>query len=140
MNASDSQDRPSPLSVGTALADRYRILGILGMGSLSVVYQARDLHYPNVHKLVAVKESINLAQDQQLRETTMRNFEREAEILVVFSHPAISYTCDFFTIGDRAYLVMEFIFGKDLEAILNNTQDFLPVEAIRQWGMRYATC
>jgi serine/threonine protein kinase len=123
------------LQPGQILQSRYRILGIIGMGGMGAVYQARDLHFPTVTKLVAVKEMINMAQDQQLRETTMKNFEREAEILATLSHPAIPQIYDFFSFGDRAYLVMEFIQGKDLEAILNSTEAFLPVEQIRQWGV-----
>lgn len=137
----DSSD-PRSLSVpdgtlqpGQVLQSRYRILGIIGMGGMGAVYQARDLHFANVTKLCAVKEMINLAQDQQLREQTIRNFEREAEILATLSHPAIPQIYDFFSFGDRAYLVLEFIQGRDLEAILNSTDKFLPVEQVRQWGV-----
>lgn len=125
----------SSLQPGQVLQSRYRILGIIGVGGMGAVYQARDLHFPTVPKLVAVKEMINLAQDQQLRESTMRNFERESEILATLSHPAIPQIYDFFSFGDRAYLVMEFIQGKDLEGILNSTEHFLPVEQIRQWAV-----
>src|SRR5262245_50857974 len=114
------------LQPGQVLQSRYRILGIIGMGGMGAVYQARDLHFANVTKLCAVKEMINMAQDQQLREHTFRNFEREAEILATPSHPAIPQIYDFFSFGDRAYLVLEYIQGRDLEALLNGTDKFLP--------------
>ncbi len=123
------------LQPGQVLQSRYRILGIIGMGGMGAVYQARDLHFANVTKLCAVKEMINLAQDQQLREHTIRNFEREAEILATLSHPAIPQIYDFFSFGDRAYLVLEFIQGRDLEALLNGTEKFLPTEQVRQWAI-----
>jgi outer membrane protein assembly factor BamB/tRNA A-37 threonylcarbamoyl transferase component Bud32 len=123
------------LQPGQVLQNRYRILGIIGIGGMGAVYQARDMHFQNVHKLTAVKEMINMAQDQQLREQTIANFEREAEILATLNHPAIPQVYDYFSFGDRAYLVMEYIQGKDLEAILNSTDKFLPVEQIRQWGI-----
>jgi serine/threonine protein kinase len=123
------------LQPGQVLQSRYRILGIIGMGGMGAVYQARDLHFANVTKLCAVKEMINMAHDQQLREHTIRNFEREAEILATLSHPAIPQIYDFFSFGDRAYLVLEFIQGRDLEAILNSTDKFLPIEQVRQWGI-----
>jgi outer membrane protein assembly factor BamB/tRNA A-37 threonylcarbamoyl transferase component Bud32 len=123
------------LQPGQVLQSRYRILGIVGMGGMGAVYQARDLHFPTVPRLVAVKEMINMAQDQQFREQTMKNFEREAEILATLNHPAIPQIYDFFSFGDRAYLIMEFIQGKDLEAILNSTESFLPVEQVRQWAI-----
>lgn len=132
----ESSSLPVPegtLQPGQVLQSRYRILGIIGIGGMGAVYQARDLHFPNVPKLVAVKEMVNLAQDQQLRETTTRNFEREAEILATLNHPAIPQIYDFFSFGDRAYLVMEYIQGKDLEGIITSTDNFLPVEQVRQW-------
>jgi len=125
----------SSLQPGQVLQSRYRILGVVGLGGMGAVYQARDLHFPTVPRLVAVKEMINLASGQQARESTMRNFEREAEILATLSHPAVPQIYDFFSFGDRAYLVMEFIHGKDLEVIVTSTDHFLPPEQVRQWGI-----
>lgn len=85
------------------------------MGS---VYRARDLHFPNVIKLVAVKEMINNAPDPLVRKTIVQNFEREANILVTLNHIAIPQIFDFFTIDERSYLVLEYVHGKDLEALL----------------------
>lgn len=124
------------LQPGQMLQNRYRILGIIGMGGMGAVYQARDMKFPKVQRLVAVKEMINMAKDQTLREQTMLNFEREAEILATLDHPMIPKIFDFFGFGDRAYLVQEYIQGKDLEAILNSTDQFLPVEQVRQWGVQ----
>jgi outer membrane protein assembly factor BamB/tRNA A-37 threonylcarbamoyl transferase component Bud32 len=125
----------SSLQPGQVLQSRYRILGIIGMGGMGAVYQARDLHFPNVPRLCAVKEMINIAQDQQLREQTIRNFEREAEILATLNHPSIPQIYDYFSFGDRAYLVQEYIQGRDLEALLNSIEGFLSVDHIRQWAI-----
>jgi serine/threonine protein kinase len=124
----------SSLQPGQVLQSRYRILGIIGMGGMGAVYQARDLHFPNVPRLCAVKEMINIAQDQQLREQTIKNFEREAEILATLNHPSIPQIYDYFSFGDRAYLVQEYIQGRDLEALLNSIEGFLSVDHIRQWA------
>jgi outer membrane protein assembly factor BamB len=123
------------LQPGQVLQSRYRILGIIGMGGMGAVYQARDLNFANVTRLCAVKEMINLAQDPQLREQTIGNFVREAETLALLSHPAIPQIYDFFSFGDRAYLVMEFIQGRDLEALLNGTDKFLSTGQILEWGI-----
>ena len=80
------------------------MIGIGGMGS---VYRARDLHFPNVVKLVAVKEMINQSPDSLIRDTIVKNFEREANILVTLNHPSIPRIFDFFTHEERSYLVME---------------------------------
>lgn len=123
------------LQPGQVLQGRYRVLGIIGMGGMGAVYQARDLNFPNVVRLCAIKEMINLAQDQQIREQMMSQFIREAEVLATVDHPAIPKIYDFFSFGDRSYLVMEFIQGRDLETILNSTDKLLPVDQVRDWSI-----
>src|SRR5271157_3431479 len=102
------------------------------MGS---VYRARDLHFPNVVKLVAIKEMINQAHDPLVRQTIVQNFEREANILVTLNHPSIPRIFDYFTHDDRSYLVLEYVHGKDLEAILNETQSFIPENQVIAWAI-----
>lgn len=51
--------------------------------------------------------------DSALRAGMLKTFRREANILASLSHPAIPQIYDFFDINDRAYLVMEYINGKD---------------------------
>jgi eukaryotic-like serine/threonine-protein kinase len=108
------------------------VIGIGGMGS---VYRARDMHFPNVTKLVAVKEMINTAPDPLVRETIIQNFEREANLLATLHHPAIPRIYDYFTMESRSYLVLEFIHGKDMEAIINETNSFLPESQVLTWAV-----
>ncbi|MBN1537008.1 MAG: serine/threonine-protein kinase [Anaerolineales bacterium] len=103
----------------TSLANRYLIHSILGVGGMGAVYRARDLHFPNVVKWVAVKEMFNQANDPMIRNTIVRNFEREANLLATLDHSAIPRIYDYFTFNNRSYLILEFINGKDLEAKLN---------------------
>ena len=124
------------LQPGVTLQDRYLILGILGSGGMSSVYKGRDLHFPNVTKLVAVKEMLNLASDPTMHEMVVRNFEREADLLATLSHPAIPRIFDYFSQESSSYLVMEFIEGKDLEAILRESEDFLSEEQAVTWALQ----
>jgi len=123
------------LQPGYTLQDRYLILGFLATGGMSTVYKGRDLHFPNVTKLVAVKEMINLASDPTMYEMVVRNFEREADLLATLTHPAIPRIYDYFTHEKNSYLVMEFIEGKDLETLLRETEDFLPEEQVLEWAI-----
>ena len=102
------------------------------MGS---VYRARDLHFPNAIKLVAVKEMINAAPDPLVRKTIVQNFEREANILVSLSHPSIPKIFDYFTYDERSYLVLEYVHGKDLEALLHDVQGPMIEDQIIQWAI-----
>lgn len=123
------------LIAGTLLSNRYVIQETIGVGGMGAVYKARDLHFPNVTKLVAVKEMINRAHDPLLRKTIVNNFEREANILATLSHPAIPRIFDYFSQQERSYLILEFIQGKDLEKLLNESSGFLAVEQVLQWAI-----
>ncbi len=123
------------LQPGTNLMNRYLVQEVIGVGGMGSVYRARDLHFPNVVKLVAVKEMINQAPDPLVRQTIVQNFEREANILATLSHPAIPRIYDYFTLDNRSYLVLEFVNGKDLDVILSQTEGFVPEEQVLGWGI-----
>ncbi len=124
------------LQPGTVLQNRWRIMGVLGVGGMASVYKARDLRFPNVTRYVAVKEMLNLATDPHIRETTIRSFEREADILASLSHPAMPEIYDYFSDANHVYLVMEFISGKDMEAILNSIgMEKITTETVRKWAI-----
>ena len=40
-----------------------------------------------------------------------------------------------FTVESRSYLVLEFIHGKDMEAIINETSGFLPESQVLTWAI-----
>lgn len=118
------------------LQDRYRILGVIGIGGMGAVYRAQDLRFASVERICAVKEMINTATDPQVREMILRNFEREASILATLNHPAIPQVYDYFTEGKRSYLVLEYIAGKDLEALLGEVEGFLREERVVEWAIQ----
>ena len=123
------------LQSGATLVKRYHIQEVIGVGGMGSVYRARDLHFPNVTKLVAVKEMINMAPDPLVRQTIVQNFEREANILATLNHPSIPRIYDYFTEDDRSYLVLEFVHGKDLESIITDTNGFLSEEQVMTWAV-----
>lgn len=117
------------------LSDRYLIQEIVGVGGMGSVYRARDLHFPNVVKLVAVKEMVNMAPDPKVRQTVIHNFEREANILATLTHPSIPSIFDYFSSDERSYLVLEFINGQDLESVINNADGFLSTAQVIGWAI-----
>ncbi len=102
---------------------------------MGAVYRARDLHFPKMVKLVAVKEMINQVRDPAVQKTVVQNFEREANILATLHHPAIPRILDYFSQGERSYLVMEFVNGKNLEEVLDSTEGFMPEERVINWAI-----
>ena len=121
---------------GTLLQDRYQILGALGVGGFSSVYRARDMRFPTVTKLQAVKEMILFTADPQLREQTVLSFEREASMLAMLNHPAIPDISDYFTEGNRSYLVLELIDGKNLQEWLDETTIIIDEQRALDWALQ----
>ncbi|MEN4012783.1 MAG: serine/threonine-protein kinase [Bellilinea sp.] len=117
------------------MVDRYLVQDVIGVGGMGSVYRARDLHFPNVIKLVAVKEMINQARDPLVRQTIVQNFEREANILVALNHPSIPKIFDYFSHEERSYLVLEYVNGKDLEAILNESEGPVSEDKVISWAI-----
>ncbi len=132
MGGEDSTD--SSLQANTVLQRRYKVLGVLGGGGMGTVYQARDLNFPDVRKLVAVKEMLNPTTDPTIHASTLKTFQREANILATLNHSAIPKIFDFFDQNDRVYLVMEYINGRDLETLLAQTKE-LPIDKIIEWSI-----
>jgi outer membrane protein assembly factor BamB len=126
------------LPAGTLLQQRYKIMGVLGMGGMSTVYQARDLRFADVKRLCAVKEMVNLAPDPQTREIAIQNFGREANILATTNHPVMPQIYDFFTESNRHYLVMELIDGVDLENHLAELSEgeFFEEAQVVDWALQ----
>lgn len=123
------------LTSGSILEGRYLIQGVLGHGGMGSVYRARDMHFPSVTKLVAVKEMVNQVSDPVVKNTIVRNFEREANLLASLDHRAIPRIYDYFSVRERSYLVLEYIQGNDLDAMLSSSTDAFPEERVVQWAI-----
>jgi eukaryotic-like serine/threonine-protein kinase len=130
-----SQGHDGQLKVGEQLLNRYLIEETIGIGGMGAVYRGRDMHFPSVEKLVAVKEMFNQAHDPEIRNSITKNFEREANLLATLSHPAIPRIYDYFTIQERSYLVLEYIPGKNLDMILRESSGFIPVSRVVGWAI-----
>jgi serine/threonine protein kinase len=97
---------------GTVLADRYRIIGLLGRGGMGEVYRADDL---KLGQAVALKFlPPKLADDPVRRE----RFFAEVRITRQLSHPNICRVYDIGEIDGRHFLSMEYIDGEDLASLL----------------------
>lgn len=105
------------LAPGTFLQNRYRVERVLGKGGMGYVYVVRDEHFadPHITPLRSMKEMIPRFQDLQ---NNMVNFRREARVLELLRHPNIPRVYDSFEQFSRAYLILEYIEGLDLEQVL----------------------
>jgi uncharacterized tellurite resistance protein B-like protein len=103
---------PAPLAVGSLLADRYRITGVLGDGGMGAVYLAEHV---TLGKLVAIKVlKPELTNDAHLVE----RFFREARATAAVEHENIVDILDFGQTPDYAYFAMEALDGCELASIV----------------------
>ena len=123
--ASKFDSRLPMLQPGAILQDRYRIIRPLGKGGMGAVYEAIDRRLDTI---VALKETFSI--DERLR----RQFEQEARLLAGLNHPALPRVSDYFTEGDRAFLVMQFISGADLAAIIATRPGPFPRNQVIAWA------
>ncbi len=104
---------PVSLKAGEILRARYKINRIIGQGGMGSIYLADDLRLEG--RQCAVKE---VEHDKTLPEELIRQgrdqFQREATVLARLDHPNLPKVSDYFSVGPRDYLVMDFIPGKDL--------------------------
>lgn len=132
----DLLGRDGRLAPDEILNNRYQVLGVLSDIETGTVYLARDLQYPEHERYVAVKQLRRIEDDEHLRRLAVALFEREVNLLATLSHPAIPSVYDYFSIGnDRVYFAMEFINGKNLEAILNIHGHSIPIEMVIDWAL-----
>lgn len=98
------------------------------------MYRARDTNFQAI-RLVAVKEMISQINDPVVRKQIYQIYERESNVLASMRHNSVPRIYDYFVINDRAYLVMEFINGRDLDSILGETTTFFPEDQVLTWAI-----
>ena len=91
---------------------RYRIKGVLGKGAMGLVYDGLD---PTLDRRVAIKTILTSALDEATARQYSMRFKREVRAVARLNHPNIVQVYDFGAEGDLAYIVMEYIEGKELK-------------------------
>jgi serine/threonine protein kinase len=119
--SSQSSARSSPSSVsfdegrflpGTLVAERYRIIGILGRGGMGEVYRATDLVLGQQVGLKFLPEAA--AADPDILE----RFHGEVRIARQVSHPNVCRVYDIGMVAGQPYISMEYVDGEDLGSLL----------------------
>jgi serine/threonine protein kinase len=109
--SSDSPDEGRFLP-GTLVAERYRILGLLGRGGMGEVYRATDLRLSQQVALKFLPEST--ASDPDI----LARFHNEVRIARQVSHPNVCRVYDIGEVDGQPYISMEYVDGENLSALL----------------------
>jgi eukaryotic-like serine/threonine-protein kinase len=98
--------------LGRVVDGRYRVAALVGSGGMGVVYRVEHLH---LGKLAAMKV---LSPDTATKPEMIRRFRTEAQAVSKLNHPNIVQTFDFGQWDGALYLIMEYVGGDDLSALL----------------------
>lgn len=112
-------EHPTDEFLGRTLRGNISIESILGMGGMGVVYKGMETH---LERPVAVKV---LHSTGQLTARSIEYFMREARLLSKLRHPNLVSVLDFGQEADGTlFLVLEYIPGRSLEALLEGKESF----------------
>src|SRR5215216_3216693 len=100
---------------------RYKIKGVLGKGAMGLVYDGVD---PTLDRRVAIKTIMTKNLDEATAKHYAMRFKREVRAVAKISHPNIVQVYDFGTEGGLAYIVMEYIEGRELKDAFDSNQGF----------------
>jgi eukaryotic-like serine/threonine-protein kinase len=127
---------PAPLKSGEVLRNRYKINRIIGQGGMGCIYLADDLRLEG--RQCALKEVENdRSLPPELLKEARDQFLREATVLARLDHQNLPKVSDFFSVGNRDYLVMDYVPGKDLRTLMLEAKgagNFLPEEDVLNWA------
>lgn len=94
---------------------KYRIDGILGKGSMGVVYKAFD---PGIERVVALKTIRKEMFSEREQADLIGRFKNEAQAAGRLAHPNIVTVYDYGEDAESAYIAMEFVEGTPLDALM----------------------
>ena len=97
---------------GMVLAERYRIIGLLGRGGMGEVYRANDLKLGQPVALKFLPPAT--AKNPQL----LARFHSEVSIARQVSHPNVCRVYDIGEVDGSTFLSMEYVDGEDLRSLL----------------------
>jgi eukaryotic-like serine/threonine-protein kinase len=97
---------------GTVLAERYRIIGLLGRGGMGEVYRADDLKLGQPVALKFLPRRLAADHDR------LERFYAEVRIARQVSHPNVCRVYDVGDIDGQHFLSMEYVDGEDLASLL----------------------
>jgi hypothetical protein len=97
---------------GTVLAERYRIIGLLGRGGMGEVYRADDLKLGQPVALKFLPK--HLASDRE----RLERFYAEVRMARQVSHPNVCRVYDVGEVDGQHFLSMEYVDGEDLASLL----------------------
>jgi serine/threonine protein kinase/tetratricopeptide (TPR) repeat protein len=123
------------LPLGTILDGKFKIVQVLGEGGMGTVYKVEQVGKPGYFR--AVKELlINPNTTEEERKAAIERFDKEIDLLFNLKHPRIPSLILSFQERGNYYFVMEFVPGRTLEKLLEDSRGPLDEEQVIKWMMQ----
>ena len=123
------------LPLGTILDAKFKIVQVLGEGGMGTVYKVEQVGKPGYFR--AVKELlINPNTTEEERKSAIERFDKEIDLLFNLKHPRIPSLILSFQERGNYYFVMEFVPGRTLEKLLEDSRGPLDEEQVIKWMMQ----
>ena len=107
---------------------KYEILETLGKGGMGIVYKALD---PDIEREVAIKTiRFDTLTEGQEKEDLLTRVIREAKAAGRLNHPNIITIYDVIRDKDLTYIIMQYVDGQSLQALIDSGKPFSPQEII----------
>lgn len=119
------------LHTGTIIANKYRILRIIGNGGMSVVYLAEDIRS---RKSYAIKDVARNGQDDS-HNMVLQSLATEGNMLKQLSNPHLPGIYDIIEARDSFMLVMDYVEGKSLDIVIKE-RGAQTEQNIYDWGIQ----
>ncbi len=110
--------------IGRIIAGRYEIKSLIGTGGMANVYMAYDMQNDCIVALKMLKD------EHKNDGEFLRRFEREAQAVLMLSHPNIVSSYDVGSDGNLHYIALEYVEGDTLKEIIKKQGTLSPKVAI----------
>jgi serine/threonine-protein kinase len=111
--------------VGRVIANRYRIESLVGAGAIGAVYKASHVDLPRTFAIKVLHPHFRADAD------LLASFRTEARAASLLDHPNVTVVHDFGEEPDGlVYIVMEYLAGVNLQAVLDEERRLEPRRAI----------
>ena len=122
------------LPLGLKIQDRYKVLRKIGESGIGRVYLGED----NSGRKYAIKQIREPHAEGEIEDydVYIRNFQREAKILSSLPHPYLPIARDFIITPNDYLIVMDYIEGKTLSELLNESESPFPEKRVLLWTVQ----
>ncbi|MEM7799133.1 MAG: protein kinase [Chloroflexota bacterium] len=118
---------------GTILSDRYKMGHKVGTGGMASVYVAEDMRLARSVAIKIIHEGL------MGDETFLKQFHNEAHASSNLSHPNIVTVHDIGVHEDRYFMVMEYVEGQTLKAIIREfiaAESYIPLDRVLNFAVQ----